>query len=162
MKKIYLMAAILFSMATKAQITKVDLQASGLTCSMCSNAINKALRTLDFVEGIEADIKRYTFEILFKPGAQIDFDKIRMKVEGAGFFVSEFVATINFKNVIIKDSEPVTIDNHHLLFANLTVQSLNGIRQVRLLDKGFISSKEYKSKPLPQSLTEKGFYHVSL
>ncbi|MBL7744012.1 MAG: heavy-metal-associated domain-containing protein [Chitinophagaceae bacterium] len=149
-------------MATKAQVAKVDLQASGLTCSMCSNSINKALKTLDFIDKVETDIKRYTFEIFFKPGAQIDFDKIRKKVEGAGFSVSGFMATINFNNVMIKDNEPVTIDNHQLLFVNQTEQSLNGTRQVRLLDKGFVSSKEYKNKPLTQSLTEAGIYHVTL
>ena len=66
MKSIFLFIAIAFSVATNAQITKVSLQASGLTCSMCSNSINKALKTLDFVERVDADIKTYTFEILFK------------------------------------------------------------------------------------------------
>ena len=66
MKNIFLLLAISISMVTKAQVTKVSLQASGLTCSMCSNAINKALKSLDFVDKVEADIKNYTFEILFK------------------------------------------------------------------------------------------------
>ena len=92
MKKIFLFIAIAFSLATNAQVTKVSLQASGLTCSMCSNSINKALKTLDFVLKVDADIKTYTFEILFKPNSNVDFDMIKKKVENAGFTVSGFVA----------------------------------------------------------------------
>ena len=52
MKKILIAFALLFFIKTEAQVTKVSLQASGLTCSMCSNAINKALKSLDIVENV--------------------------------------------------------------------------------------------------------------
>ncbi|MGO8056378.1 heavy-metal-associated domain-containing protein, partial [Rhizobium leguminosarum] len=78
------------SMVSKAQVTKVSLQASGLTCSMCSNSIHKALKTLDFVDKVDADIKTYTFEISFKTNSKVDFNLIKKKVEGAGFTVSGF------------------------------------------------------------------------
>ena len=119
MKKIFLFIAIVLSMATKAQVSKVSLQASGLTCSMCSNSINKALKTLDFVDKIDADLKTYTFEISFKANSNVDFDKIKMKVEKAGFSVSSFVATINFNNVLVKSSEPVTIGDKTFVFINV-------------------------------------------
>ena len=90
MKKILLFIAIAFSVATHAQVTKVSLQASGLTCSMCSNSINKALKTLDFVLKVDADIKTYTFEISFKPNADIDFDMIREESGKCRFFGGEF------------------------------------------------------------------------
>src|SRR5436305_1733911 len=99
MKTIFLVIALALSMATGAQVTKVSLQASGLTCSMCSNSINKALRTLDFIDKIDTDMKTYTFEISFKPNSHVDFDKIKNKVEKAGFSVSSFIATIYFDNV---------------------------------------------------------------
>ncbi|MFM2326393.1 MAG: hypothetical protein RIR31_595, partial [Bacteroidota bacterium] len=67
MKNKFLILAVLFSLAVKAQITKVSLQASGLTCSMCSNAINKSLKSLDFVDRVDANIKNSTFDILIKP-----------------------------------------------------------------------------------------------
>src|SRR4051812_5132386 len=107
MKKIFLLAVIAFSIAAQAQVTKVSLQASGLTCSMCSNSINRALRKLDFVDRIDADIKTYTFEITFKPNSNVDFDMIKGKVEGAGFSVSGFVVTMTFDKVLIKENQPV-------------------------------------------------------
>src|SRR3978361_1638797 len=99
MKTIFILIASVLTISLPAQqVTKVSLQASGLTCSMCSNSINKALKTLDFVDKIDADIKTYTFEISFKANSNVDFDKIRKKVENAGFTVSGFVATMHFNN----------------------------------------------------------------
>lgn len=162
MKNILLVIALAISITTTAQVTKVSLQASGLTCSMCSNAINKALKTLDFIDNIDADIKTYTFEISFKPNSNVDFDKIKNKVEGAGFFVAGFVASINFDNIKVKDSEPVAVGNYTLLFVKPGEQVLNGIQPVRILDKGFVGSKEYKRYAFQASLTQQGVYHVTL
>ncbi len=149
MKKIFLLIAIAFSLATNAQVSNVFLQASGLTCSMCSNSINKALKTLDFVQAVNADIKTYTFEILFKPNAQVDFDMIKKKVENAGFTVTSFVATILFNNVQVIKDQPVTIGDKSFLFVNMNGQSLNGVKKVKVLDKGFVSAKEFKKNAFP-------------
>ena len=145
MKIFFLFIALALAVATKAQVTKVSLQASGLTCSMCSNSINKALKTLDFVNKVDADIKTYTFEISFNENSHVDFEQIKMKVEKAGFSVSSFIATIHFNNVQVKNSQLVTTGDKTFVFVNVKDQLLNGDRQVKVLDKGFVSSKEYKS-----------------
>ena len=116
---------------------------------MCSNSINKALKTLDFVETINADIKTYTFEISFKPNGHVDFDKIKKKVENAGFSVSEFTAFIYFNNVQIRDNKPLTIGDKTFLFVKIKEQFLNGIKEVKVLNKGFVTPKEYKLIGLP-------------
>lgn len=160
MKSLLLFFAIAISLATKAQVTKVSLQASGLTCSMCSNSIHKALNTLDFVDKIDADIKTYTFEISFKPNSNVDFDKIRTKVENAGFTVSGFVATIYFNNVEVKNNQPVKLGNKAFLFVNMKEALLNGVKQVKVMDKGFVSSKEFKSNAFP--ILSPGTYHATM
>jgi copper chaperone CopZ len=162
MKNIFVLLAITISMAAKAQVSKVTLQASGLTCSMCSNAINKALKTLDFVDKVEADLKNYTFEISFRKTSTVDFDKIRRKVEDAGFSVSNFVASIYFDNLKLTGNQPVTVGNYTLFFVNCKNESLNGVKRIRVLDRGFISSREYKSIPVSEASTHPGLYHVSL
>ena len=160
MKTIFLLIALAFSVATNAQVTKVSLQASGLTCSMCSNSINKALRTLDFVDKVDADIKRYTFEISFKPNSSVDFDMIKKKVEGAGFTVSGFVATILFNNVQVMNGQPITIEDKTFYFVNTNDQPVSGTREVKVLDKGFVSPKEYKRNAFPVSTLHT--YHATL
>lgn len=160
MKTFLLFIAIVLCLATKAQVTKVSLQASGLTCSMCSNAISKALKTLDFVDEVNADIKTYTFEVTFKENSKVDFDKIKMKVEKAGFSVSGFVATIHFNNVPVKNNQAVLIGDKTFVFVNVKDQSLHGMKQIKVLDKGFVSPKEYKSYPF-YSLSP-GTYHATI
>ena len=129
---------------------------------MCSNAINKSLRTLDFIDKIDADVKNYTFELSFKTNSSVDFDKIKRKVEDAGFSVSSFFASIYFDNVQLKGDQPVRIGANTLVFVNLKDQALNGETMVRLLDKGFISPKEYKGNGFSKSPTDEGIYHVTL
>ena len=144
MKKIFFIVAVFLSITAAAQVAKVTIQASGLTCSMCSNAINKAIKSLDFVDNVEANIKKSSFDISFKPGAVIDFDKLKMKVEDAGFFVAVFTATINFDNVAVQNDAHVDAGANTFHFLNIKGQTLNGNKTIRILDKGFISAKEYK------------------
>ena len=163
MKTIFLIAAIVYSVAASSQVTKVNLQASGLTCSMCSNAINKALRSLDFVEKVDANIKTSTFEITFKPNSKVDFDKLKKKVEDAGFSVAGFAATMHFNNVKVKSSEPVTVGDKTLQFVNVKEQTLNGPKTIKIIDKGFVSSKEYKKNSIAAADQKTGkVYHVTI
>ena len=155
MKNIFLIAAILFSVVANAQVTKATLQASGLTCSMCSNAINKSLQTLVFVDMVEANIKNSTFDIVFKSGSNADFDMIKNKVEDAGFFVAGFTATVNFDNLTVDNDTHVNVGNNVFHFLNVKNQTLTGEKTIRLLDKGFISAKEYKKNT---SLTKMACY----
>ncbi|MCW3109911.1 MAG: heavy-metal-associated protein [Segetibacter sp.] len=160
MKKLLLFIAIAASVIANAQVRTVSLQASGLTCSMCSNAINKALKKLDFVLTVDADIKTYTFEISFKQNSIVDFDLIKKKVESAGFTVCAFYANLHFNNVQVNAGEPIVIQDKIFLFVNTKNQLLSGDKQVKIMDKGFVSAKEYKRNnymvPSPQT------YHVSL
>ncbi|MBC7424455.1 MAG: heavy-metal-associated domain-containing protein [Ferruginibacter sp.] len=145
MKNILFIAALLCSFATKAQVTKVAIQASGLTCSMCSNAINKSLRSIDFVQNVDANIKTSTFEITFKPGTAVDFDKLKKKVEDAGFFVANFTATIHFDKVQLVNDGLVTVDGTTFHFLNIKDQVLDGNKSIQLIDKGYVTAKAYKA-----------------
>ena len=170
MKNILFSMAILISVSAGAQITKVNLQASGLTCSMCSNAIYKALKSVAFVDQVEANIKNSSFEISFKEGMMVDMDMLKGKVEGAGFFVARFLATVNFNNVKKLGENCVVLGNTAFHFRNAKDRVLNGEKIIRLLDKGFVSSKEYKkngdvtkgdcSKQLDDK--EMKLYHVTI
>ena len=160
MKKISLILAMVITLTSNAQITKVSLRASGLTCSMCSNSINKALKTIDYVKAVDSDLKTYTFDVVFKPGAAVDLDRIKTKVENAGFTVSALVATVNFANAKVTDNQSVKIEEKTFYIENTKVQSLDGIRQVKILDKGFVSPREYKMSPFPA--LPQGSYHVGI
>ena len=159
MKSIIFISLLFYTVVTNAQVKKVSIQASGLTCSMCSNAIYKALQSVDFVEKVDANIKNSTFEITFKPNADVDFDKLKNKVEDAGFFVAGFWATVHFDNVKIRNDSPVETIGKNLMFLHVADQELDGDKTIKFLDRGYISSKEYKKS---SALTTKECYKTGV
>ena len=144
MKKLFLFICLFVGVTASAQFKSATLQASGLTCAMCSNAINKSLKTLSFVTGVEADIKTSSFVINFKEGADINFDQLRKKVEDAGFSVAKLQIVADFKNVTVQNDQPLTVDGKVLHFLNVKSQQLNGEKTITIVDKNFLSAKEYK------------------
>lgn len=159
MKNILFILATFFSLSATSQIKKVSLQASGLTCSMCSNAIYKALQSVDFVNSVDANIKNSTFEIIFKPGADVSFDVLKAKVEKAGFFVAAFVATVHFDNVKVQNDAPLVAAGNTMMFLKIKDQELNGDRKIKIIDKGFVPAKEYKTN---SALTSKACYKTGV
>ena len=142
-------------MSSQAQIKSVTIQASGLTCSMCSNSIFKALKTLGFVDKVEANIKNSSFNITFKKDTQIDFDKLKAKVEDAGFSVAKFTVIMNVEKLTISNDTHVNVGNDVFHFLNVKDKVLSGDQAIRILDKGFVSAKEFKKN---SSLTKMACY----
>lgn len=147
MKTIAIVAVIFFGnlFISQAQsIKKVSLQASGLTCSMCSNAINKALKTIDYIENVRSNIKTSTFDITLKPGAKLKLDDLKNKVEDAGFSVASLVVSVDFNNTSIANDEHINVDEMVFHFLNVKNQVLNGATDIKVIDKGYVSAKDYK------------------
>src|SRR6187431_1810766 len=103
MKKILmlLLATIIYT-AGFSQFSKVSLQASGLTCSMCSKAVKVALEKVSFVKEVKVNIKKQEYVIAFKEGSNIEFDDLKEAVEDAGFSVASLKVTGNFNDVKIE------------------------------------------------------------
>ncbi|MEJ7610494.1 MAG: heavy-metal-associated domain-containing protein [Ferruginibacter sp.] len=151
------------TLSLSAQNKNISLQAAGLTCSMCSNAINKSLKTLPFVESIQANIKTSTFDIAIKPGAVADYDLMKKKVEDAGFFVAKFLVTVPFTVAGVKENTTVEFQDKRLRFVNNTAVKISaGDQQVRIVSKGFISAKEAKKLKIPSSPTASKEYYATI
>lgn len=145
MKKIFVgMVSVLFSVLSQAQFSKADLQASGLTCAMCSNAINKSLQKLAFIEKVQADIKNSSFAITFKSNTEVDIDAIQKAVDDAGFSVAKLKLTGNFDNVAVSNDKHTVIDKRTFHFINVSNQNLQGEKTITIVDKNFLTAKEFK------------------
>ena len=138
------MTIVMMALSSNAQFTKATLQATGLTCAMCSNAINKALQKISFIQSVRSDIKNSAFNIVFKQDAEIDIDAIKRAVEDAGLSVGSFKLTGNFNEVKIAADKQVKIGNETFHFLNTTTQTLNGEKTLLVVDKGFLTAKEFK------------------
>ena len=145
MKKLLLIWAItLAAFSSHAQFTTANLQATGLTCAMCSNAINKALQKVPFVESVKANIKNSSFSIVFKKDAEVDIDALKDAVEDAGFSVGSLKLTGNFNEVKIAPDQHVKIGNDNFHFLNVKSQTLNGEQTIAVVDKNFVTEKQFK------------------
>lgn len=145
MKKLLLILMIaLFTVPVHAQFSKATLQATGLTCAMCSNAINKALQDVSFVESVKSDIKNSAFNIVFKANEEVNIDALKNAVEDAGFFVGGLKLTGNFSEVKVEKDKHVQIGKAYFHFLNSGSQTLSGERTITVADKNFVTTKEFK------------------
>ena len=142
--KTFLIAVIIFlSFQSQAQVKSATLQASGLTCSMCSNAIFKALQTLPFVSSVKPNIKESSFEMQFVPGKVVDFDAIKTKVEDAGFFVADLYTNVEFAGEKVDSDQLVTKNGFTFHILNAAGEAFTGTKTVHFADKGFVPLKTY-------------------
>jgi copper chaperone CopZ len=145
MKKWLLLVIVTVVAASlKAQFSKADLQATGLTCALCSNAINKALQKVPFVESVKPDIKNSSFAIIFKKDVKVEIDALKDAVEDAGFSVGSLKLTGNFNEVKIAPDQHVKIGNDNFHFLNVKSQVLNGEQTIAVVDKDFVTEKQFK------------------
>ena len=141
--KLFLTIILLSIGMAHAQFTRAELQVSGLTCSMCSKATEKSLRTLDFIGDVRVDLNRNLFVISFKKDVAVSLDQISKKVQNAGFFVNSLKATFNFDNVKVNDNAfSYSGDTYRLV--NGADKPLAGPVAFTVVDKGFAPASVYK------------------
>jgi len=142
--KLFLMAG-LFITATSAnaQIKSAEVLASGLTCSMCSKAIFKALSSLPFVDTIKVNIETSVYQLNFKKDSAVKIESIRDAVYDAGFAIAKLSITANWKDKnAIKDlvfndlgyqfqwqikSNKMLSNSQKVFIVNKDIQTVNGV-----------------------------------
>lgn len=146
MKNLFIAVLCLFMAQTaSAQFKSARLEAIGLTCALCTKAINSELENLPFVEKVDVDILTTSFVIDFKEGVTVDIDGVKKAVEDAGFAVGKLFLKRNFDNVAIKNDEHITIDGTTYHFLKTKSQTLSGEQEIQVVDKNFVTAKDYKS-----------------
>lgn len=149
MKTIKLFSIIMLIFAAQVsaqQISTADLQVTGLTCSMCSNATQKSLETLGFINSVKPDLNKNIFVLNFKKGADINLDMVRKKVQDAGFSIGGLTADFTFNQVKIDDKGQAIVDGNVYRFVNAKNKTLNGTVKASVIDKNFISGSAFKKQ----------------
>ena len=135
---------LLAGTASAQQITAIDLQVTGLTCSMCSKATEKSVRTLDFIADVKPDLNKNLFVLSFKKGQPVNLDLIKKKVEDAGFSVGTLVATFDFNQLKVDDKGLASTGSVAYRFLNTKSKVLDGPVKATVLDKNFVSQSAFK------------------
>ncbi|RZK43957.1 MAG: heavy-metal-associated domain-containing protein [Pedobacter sp.] len=128
------------------QVSTVELQVTGLTCSMCSQATEKSLRTLSYINNVNPDLNKNVFVLTFKKEGAVNFDQLQKKVKDAGFSVGGLLATINFNQAKVDEEGQVVIGGNTYRFTNVKGKVLNGPVKVNVIDKNFVSNAVFKQK----------------
>ena len=145
MKKILmLLVAVIIYTGGYSQFSKATLQASGLTCSMCSKAVKVALEKVPFVQEVKVNIKRQEYTIIFKEINNADFDALKKAVEDAGFSVASLKVTGNFSDISIQKDQHLELDGKNFHFISSSDKVLNGEQTFTIVDKDFLSAKDFK------------------
>lgn len=145
MKTIIFILLVTLANTSNAQISKIDIQASGLTCSMCNKSIFKSLSTIKNIEKIDSDLNTNTFSVYFKDNTIINIDELKNKVVTAGYKVANLWLYVQVTDVqIVKDAH-IDINKTTFHFIDVKEQKLDGEHKVRIIDKGFVTSNEYKA-----------------
>lgn len=135
----------IYSFQVSAQtIVSAELQAAGLTCSMCSNAIQKALQTIPFVKEVDSDLKSSSFLIQFKDSQNVMIQALRNGVEDAGFSVASLKVKINNERTLQSKTQLVKIGMQS--FCIIAGEDLGNRSMIDILvvDPHFMTEKKWK------------------
>lgn len=138
------MIALAVVCRASAQPQSATLVASGLTCSMCSKAIYKALEKVPYISSIDVDIEKSSYEIRFKPGMDIEPDEMKKAVEGAGFFVASLQLRVKMDGVDVKNDAHVTFAGATYHFVKVPEKTVSGEATLTVIDKNYLPAKARK------------------
>ena len=140
------LTAMLFFLAVvqgNAQISKAEIVATGLTCSMCSNAINKQLKSMPEVESVSTDLNTNTFTVQLKTNNTLTPKALKNSIEKTGFFIGSLVLTVDLGAVNGQENEKIQNQSGTYVFVEKAKKS-SGPMQMQLLNEGFVTKKEFK------------------
>ena len=157
---------LMTSVHSYSQISKAEVIATGLTCSMCSNAINKQLKVIVGVDSVSTDLNTNTFTVYFKKESKIMPRVLKEGVEKAGFFIGSLVVTMPTESLKTEGDKTISVNGSTFVLLNEEVKNSNGETKVRIFDKGYVTQKEHKkllkrfSKIASYPLYNEDDYHI--
>ncbi len=167
MKNVFIVLYMLFTGVSYGQIQSVSLQASGLTCSMCSRAIYKALQKIPNVADVQEDIEHTSYHIRFNDPAGVSLESLKKAVKSAGFSVASMEVKVQFDQESVASDSVVRLSSLQFQFVHVSHQNLNGVKSLLVIDKDYLMEKErkkyagsYESVPTPDGSGR--IFHVTI
>jgi copper chaperone CopZ len=157
---------LMTSVQSYSQISKAEIMATGLTCSMCSNAINKQLKATVGVDSVSTDLNTNTFTVYFKKESKVMPRVLKEGVEKAGFFIGSLVITMPTESLKTEGDKTISLYGSTFVLLNEELKNSTGETKVRVFDKGYVTQKEHKkllktfSKTASYPIDNEDDYHI--
>ncbi len=135
-KFIFLLVLIIAGFQLKAQIKTAEIEASGLTCSMCSKAIFKALGKVSFVDTVKVNIETSTYILEFKKDEKVQIEALRDAVYDAGFAIAKMAIVIDIPQKLAVEDATVEAFGYQFKW------QLIGNKPIAAPQKVFIMNKD--------------------
>ena len=137
-KKIYIAIAscILTANVIYAQVKKAEIIATGLTCSMCSNAIYKQLNTIVGVDSVLTDLNTNTFTVFLKPDNKYAPNLFKENIEKAGFFIGSLIVTVPGSVISGNANQFIPLGKG----SPINEEEIS----IKIFDEGYVTQKEHK------------------
>jgi copper chaperone CopZ len=139
MKNIFFIALVHVLLAASnsfAQIKKAEILATGLTCSMCSNAIYKKLSTISGVDTVLTDLNTNIFTVYLHPDNKYAPNIFKENIEKAGFFIGSLKVTMPASAIKDRTDQFIPIGKFE--------PGEDSELSIKIFDEGYITQKEYK------------------
>ena len=79
------LAIFVYPLTALAEEANVTLMVDGLSCPFCAYGLEKKIKKIDGVEGLEVDLESGKVEIRFTNRGDVEIEKIEQAVRDAGF-----------------------------------------------------------------------------
>ncbi len=86
--------SVAFVPESAAEVEGIELRVDGLSCPFCSLGLEKKLKRVKGVEGVQVHMKQGITEVQSKPEEAPDLAAIRKAVKEAGFTLRDFRLTV--------------------------------------------------------------------
>lgn len=159
---------MVFSNFAIAQMNKAEVIATGLTCSMCSNAIYKQLQKSPGVEKVETNLNTNTFTVFYKKNNQTKPIDIKDNIEKSGFFIGSLLVYLPSESLKINSKTTLEQDQTSFEVLDGNAKISTNETKLKVFDEGYITAKELKKqrkiylKKASFSNSVANVYHVKL
>lgn len=143
-KLVLVFILISLSHIASAQFRSATIGIDGLTCSMCSNSVEKLIRQLNFVEDVKMDLNNTTAQVFFRNGRKVDIHALAQKVFDSGFSVRTLQANFNVgEKVIVKEGAGFEYEGDQYILVKPSEKEIRGEITITFIGKKFLSKKEF-------------------
>ncbi|HEY8402333.1 MAG TPA: heavy metal-associated domain-containing protein [Cytophagaceae bacterium] len=142
-----LLTLLIISWATTtngfSQILSAYIGIDGLTCSLCSNTVEKSIEELAFVKEIKMNLNETTAYVYFKENAKVDLNKLAKKVKDAGYSLRFTKITLILEKDSVQEGEIVQSGDLQFYFISLSQPITTTSSEITLIGRDFIARKEF-------------------